>query len=71
MYVKCTGPNAELSSAIVLKPSDSWGGAGVAGLSIRFHDIASATEHVWHVLEGKFRETLRFILCSLSKQPGQ
>lgn len=35
----------------MLKPSDTWGGAGVAGLSIRLHDIESAIAHVWHVLE--------------------
>jgi len=32
-------------------PSDSWGGAGVAGISIRFCPFYNATAHVWHVLE--------------------
>jgi hypothetical protein len=39
------------SSAVVIRPSDSWGGVGVAGLSIRLLDIDAATEYVWHVLE--------------------
>jgi len=36
---------------VVVVPSNSWGGAGVVGLSIRFCSFIKATEHVWHVLD--------------------
>jgi len=32
-------------------PSDTWGGAGVAGISIRFCSFSNATAHVWHILD--------------------
>lgn len=32
-------------------PSDTWGGAGVAGISIRFCSYSNATAHVWHILD--------------------
>jgi len=35
---------------VVVVPSNSWGGAGVAGISIRFCSFEKAMEHVWHVL---------------------
>jgi hypothetical protein len=34
----------------VLVPSDSWGGSGLAGISIRFCSVEPVLEHVWHVL---------------------
>eukprot|EP01130_Rhizamoeba_saxonica_P002114 TRINITY_DN11922_c0_g1_i1.p1 TRINITY_DN11922_c0_g1~~TRINITY_DN11922_c0_g1_i1.p1 ORF type:complete len:238 (-),score=41.12 TRINITY_DN11922_c0_g1_i1:38-751(-) len=36
---------------VVLSPSNTWGGAGSAGLSVRISDFTVATEHVWHILE--------------------
>jgi len=35
---------------VSLIPSNSWGGAGFAGISVRFCSLAQANEHVWHVL---------------------
>lgn len=34
-----------------LIPNDSWGGSGIAGISIRFCSIESAMDHVWHILD--------------------
>eukprot|EP01120_Amphizonella_sp_Union-15-10_P012382 TRINITY_DN5488_c0_g1_i1.p1 TRINITY_DN5488_c0_g1~~TRINITY_DN5488_c0_g1_i1.p1 ORF type:complete len:258 (-),score=47.56 TRINITY_DN5488_c0_g1_i1:149-922(-) len=34
-----------------LVPSNTWGGAGFAGISVRFCSLAQANEHVWHVLQ--------------------
>eukprot|EP01121_Diplochlamys_sp_Union-15-3_P017606 TRINITY_DN6231_c0_g1_i4.p1 TRINITY_DN6231_c0_g1~~TRINITY_DN6231_c0_g1_i4.p1 ORF type:complete len:231 (-),score=43.62 TRINITY_DN6231_c0_g1_i4:242-934(-) len=31
-------------------PSNSWGGAGFAGISVRFCSLSQTNEHVWHVL---------------------
>jgi len=36
---------------VKVMPSDSWGGAGVAGISIRFCSYANAMAHVWHILD--------------------
>jgi len=41
----------ELLRETFLTPSDSWGGSGLAGLSIRFCSFDQATENVWHVLD--------------------
>lgn len=35
----------------VVFPSDTWGGAGVAGLSIRYCAFDDIAAHVWHVLD--------------------
>jgi len=35
----------------IVRPSDSWGGAGLAGISIRYCSFEHATEHVWHILD--------------------
>jgi hypothetical protein len=34
-----------------LIPSDSWGGLGLGGISVRFCDYSKVMENVWHVLE--------------------
>jgi len=41
----------ELIREAFMTPSDSWGGNGLAGLSIRFCSFDQATENVWHVLD--------------------
>ncbi|KNC79900.1 hypothetical protein, variant [Sphaeroforma arctica JP610] len=35
---------------LIIVPSNSWGGAGLLGASIRFCSFETATENVWHVL---------------------
>ncbi|XP_065164811.1 Golgi reassembly-stacking protein 2 [Atheta coriaria] len=37
--------------SILIEPSDSWGGAGLLGVSIRFCSFEGANENVWHILE--------------------
>lgn len=34
-----------------LTPSESWGGQGLLGISIRFCSFQGANENVWHILE--------------------
>eukprot|EP01126_Amoeba_proteus_P017856 TRINITY_DN187_c0_g1_i6.p1 TRINITY_DN187_c0_g1~~TRINITY_DN187_c0_g1_i6.p1 ORF type:complete len:252 (-),score=47.43 TRINITY_DN187_c0_g1_i6:241-996(-) len=41
----------EIQREVILLPSDSWGGAGLAGISIRYHNIEQATEFIWRILE--------------------
>lgn len=36
---------------VVLTPSDSWGGQGLLGVSIRFCSFEGANENVWHILD--------------------
>ncbi|KNC79901.1 hypothetical protein SARC_07720 [Sphaeroforma arctica JP610] len=36
---------------LIIVPSNSWGGAGLLGASIRFCSFETATENVWHVLD--------------------
>ncbi|PRP83612.1 hypothetical protein PROFUN_08338 [Planoprotostelium fungivorum] len=36
---------------VTLVPNDTWGGSGLAGISIRYCTVEVATEFVWHVLE--------------------
>lgn len=36
---------------VAITPSDSWGGAGFAGITIRYCSSESALDTVWHVLE--------------------
>lgn len=36
---------------VVLAPSDTWGGQGLLGVSIRFCSFEGANENVWHILE--------------------
>ena len=35
---------------LVLVPSNTWGGEGLLGVSIRFCSFESATENIWHIL---------------------
>jgi len=51
--VKITVYNSRSETAreLVLVPSDSWGGSGLAGISIRFCSFELAHEFVWHVLD--------------------
>lgn len=35
---------------VMLTPSDSWGGQGLLGVSIRFCSFEGANENVWHIL---------------------
>jgi len=37
--------------SVNIEPSDSWGGAGLIGVSIRFCSFDGANENVWHILE--------------------
>ncbi|XP_023014087.1 Golgi reassembly-stacking protein 2 [Leptinotarsa decemlineata] len=37
--------------SITIEPSDSWGGQGLLGVSIRFCSFEVAKENVWHILE--------------------
>lgn len=37
--------------SIVIEPSDTWGGQGLLGISIRFCSFEGANENVWHILE--------------------
>ncbi|RWS15790.1 Golgi reassembly-stacking protein 2-like protein [Dinothrombium tinctorium] len=36
---------------VEITPSNTWGGQGLLGVSIRFCSFEGANEHVWHVLE--------------------
>lgn len=36
---------------VILAPSDTWGGQGLLGVSIRFCSFEGANENVWHILE--------------------
>jgi len=36
---------------VVLVPSNTWGGAGSAGITVRYCTYNQANEHVWHVLD--------------------
>lgn len=35
---------------VMIKPSNSWGGQGLLGVSIRFCSFEGANENVWHIL---------------------
>ncbi len=35
---------------LLLVPSNTWGGQGLLGVSIRFCSFEGASENVWHVL---------------------
>lgn len=37
--------------SVLIEPSDSWGGQGLLGISIRFCSFEGANENVWHILE--------------------
>ncbi|KYQ91761.1 golgi reassembly stacking protein [Tieghemostelium lacteum] len=37
--------------AVTITPSDSWGGQGLAGISIRYCSWSKILENVWHVLD--------------------
>lgn len=37
--------------SITIEPSDTWGGQGLLGISIRFCSFEGANENVWHILE--------------------
>ncbi|KAJ3654028.1 hypothetical protein Zmor_013242 [Zophobas morio] len=37
--------------SVNIEPSDSWGGQGLLGVSIRFCSFEGANENVWHILE--------------------
>ena len=45
---------------ITLVPSNTWGGQGLLGVSIRFCTFDGATENVWHVLvsDGHYLECM-------------
>lgn len=37
--------------SVTIEPSDSWGGQGLLGISIRFCSFEVAKDNVWHILE--------------------
>ncbi|KRT79462.1 hypothetical protein AMK59_8428 [Oryctes borbonicus] len=37
--------------SLTIEPSDTWGGQGLLGVSIRFCSFDGANENVWHILE--------------------
>lgn len=37
--------------SVIVEPSETWGGQGLLGISIRFCSFEGANENVWHVLE--------------------
>lgn len=37
--------------SVSVEPSDSWGGQGLLGISIRFCSFEVAKDNVWHILE--------------------
>lgn len=37
--------------SVLITPSDTWGGQGLLGISIRFCSFEGANENVWHILE--------------------
>ncbi|GJQ86001.1 hypothetical protein Trydic_g14945 [Trypoxylus dichotomus] len=37
--------------SLIIEPSDTWGGQGLLGVSIRFCSFEGANENVWHILE--------------------
>jgi len=42
---------AEKTRECVMIPSNTWGGAGLAGITIRFCSYEHISDHVWHVLD--------------------
>ena len=36
---------------MTLVPTNTWGGAGLLGVSIRFCSFEGASENVWHILD--------------------
>ena len=54
---------------IFITPSNTWGGQGLLGISIRFCSFEGANENVWHILDvepnSKFLSRIR-IKCLLS-----
>ena len=36
---------------IFITPSNTWGGQGLLGISIRFCSFEGANENVWHILD--------------------
>jgi len=49
--LKVYNVRTETIREVILVPSDSWGGNGLAGISIRFCSFEAAHEFVWHVLQ--------------------
>ncbi|KAK7793272.1 hypothetical protein R5R35_006771 [Gryllus longicercus] len=51
--VKMTVYNSKTQSVreVIIIPSNTWGGQGLLGVSIRFCSFEGANENVWHVLE--------------------
>lgn len=51
--IKMTVYSSKTQSVRVVNitPSDSWGGQGLLGVSIRFCSFEGANENVWHILE--------------------
>jgi hypothetical protein len=51
--VKMTLYNSKMQNLrhINIVPSNTWGGQGLLGVSIRFCSFENATENVWHILE--------------------
>ncbi|CAG0888249.1 unnamed protein product [Cyprideis torosa] len=41
----------QLVREVSIRPSETWGGQGLLGVSIRFCSFEGANEHVWHVLD--------------------
>lgn len=39
---------------VIITPSESWGGQGLLGISIRFCSFEGANENVWHILVSIF-----------------
>lgn len=37
--------------SVLIEPSETWGGQGLLGISIRFCSFEGANENVWHILE--------------------
>ena len=51
--IRLTVYNSKLQSVreVTIRPSNTWGGQGLLGISIRFCSFKNATENVWHILD--------------------
>lgn len=54
LYLFYSSSHSSLLSEVTLVPSNTWGGQGLLGVSIRFCSFEGASENIWHVLVSGF-----------------
>jgi len=52
VLLKVYNSRTETVRDVILQPNIAWGGAGAAGITVRFCPYNNANELVWHVLVG-------------------